>query len=71
MPEPENPLPADHVFVLQLQESYGRPGTCLSGRVEHLATGEAARFTTTTELWEFVDGVLIAVTDGRENQKEI
>ena len=28
MPEQLNPLPADHVFVLQLQESCGRPGTC-------------------------------------------
>ena len=28
MPEQVNPLPADHVFVLQLQESHGRPGTC-------------------------------------------
>ena len=66
MPDSENPLPTDHVFVLQLQESHGRPGVCRSGRVEHLATGEATRFTTTTELWEFVDGVLIAVIEGRE-----
>ena len=66
MPDSENPLPTDHVFVLQLQESHGRPGVCRGGRVEHLATGEAARFTTTTELWEFVDGVLIASTEGRE-----
>ena len=66
MPGSENPLPADHVFVLQLQESYGRLGVCRSGRVEHLSSGEATRFTTTTELWDFVDRVLIAVTEGHE-----
>ena len=58
MPEPITPLRADHVFVLQLHESHGRPESCRAGRVEHLATGEATRFTTTTELWDFVDKVL-------------
>ena len=66
MPEPEIPLPADHVFVLQLQESHGRPGTCRAGRVEHLSTGEATRFTTTEELWDFVDKILTAVTEVRD-----
>jgi hypothetical protein len=59
-------LPADHAFVLQLQESQGRPGTCRRGRVEHLATGQAARFTTTAELWDFIDRVLTAGTECRE-----
>jgi len=58
MPEPTLPLPTDHVFVLQLEESQGRPGTCRAGRVEHLASGEAMRFATTAELWDFVDEVL-------------
>jgi hypothetical protein len=62
MPEPALPLPSDHAFVLQLQESHGRPGTCRAGRVEHLASGQAAKFTTTTELWDFVDKVLIELT---------
>ena len=66
MPGPDIPLPADHAFVLQLQESQGRLETCREGRVEHLATGRATRFTTTTELWDFVDGVLTAVTERRE-----
>ena len=65
MPEPENPLSSNHAFVLQLQESQGRHGACRSGRVEHLATGEATRFTTTTELWEFVDRLLAEVTEDR------
>ena len=58
MPEPTLPLPTDHVFVLQLQESHGRPGTCCAGRVEHLTSGEAMRFATTEELWDFVGKVL-------------
>ena len=58
MPEPILPLPTDHAFVLQLEESHGRPGTCRAGRVEHLASGEATRFATPTELWDFVDKVL-------------
>ncbi len=66
MSEPVRPLPADHAFVLQLQESRGRPGTCHAGRAEHLATGEAARFATPRELWDFVDRVLTAVTERRE-----
>ena len=66
MPEPVIPLPTDHAFVLQLQESRGRPGACRGGRVEHLATGHATRFTTTTELWDFIDRVLTAVTERRE-----
>jgi hypothetical protein len=41
MPEPILPLPGDHAFVLQLQESHGRPGICRAGRVVHLATGQA------------------------------
>jgi hypothetical protein len=62
MPEPVLPLPSDHAFVLQLQESRGRPETCRAGRVEHLASGQATKFTTTTELWDFVDKVLIELT---------
>ena len=65
MPEPVTPLPADHAFVLQLHKSQS-PETCRAGRVEHLATGHATRFTTTTELWDFVDRVLTAVTERRE-----
>lgn len=66
MPETDHPMPADHAFVLQLQEGRGRLGTSRAGRVEHLATGQATRFTTTRELWDFVDSVLVDVTEGRE-----
>jgi hypothetical protein len=60
------PLPADHAFVLQLEESRGHPGTCRAGRVEHLASGEAMRFATTAELWDFVDKVLTEPTRREE-----
>ena len=66
MPEPVTPLRADHAFVLQLQEGRGRPETCRAGRVEHLKSGEATRFGTTAELWDFVDRVLTALTDRRD-----
>jgi hypothetical protein len=66
MPEPIVPRPTDHAFVLQLEESHGRPGPCRAGRVEHLASGEATRFTTTAELWDFVDKVLIELTRREE-----
>ena len=46
MPEPISPLPTGHVFVLRLQESRARRERSRAGRVEHLATGKAARFTT-------------------------
>ena len=65
MSEQVNPLPTDHVFVLQLQESRGRSGTCRAGRVEHLSSGEATRFATTAELWDFVDKVLTSLIDPR------
>jgi hypothetical protein len=66
MPEPILPLPSDHAFVLQLQESHGRPETCRAGRVEHLASGEARRFTSAAELWDFVDDVLAELTRGED-----
>ena len=58
MSEQDNPLPADHAFVLQIQESRECPDICHRGRVEHLATGKATRFTTTADFWNFVDEVL-------------
>jgi hypothetical protein len=70
MPEPITPLRTDHVFVLQLQKRRGFPESCRAGRVEHLSTGEAARFTTTTEFWSFVDKVL-AELKRRENDQAV
>ena len=62
MPEPLNPLPTDHAFVLQLQKCPAGAEAFRCGRVEHLATGQAASFTTQAELWDFIDEVLTEVT---------
>ena len=62
MPEHGTPLRADHAFVLQLKESQDRACAFRSGRVEHLATGQAANFTMPAELWDFIDEVLIELT---------
>lgn len=56
--EPSRPLPTDHAFVIQLRAGRGDPRTGRAGRIEHLASGEAARFEREDELWAFVDGVL-------------
>jgi hypothetical protein len=56
--EPVTPLRADHAFVLQLQKSRGGAEACRCGRVEHLATGQATRFNTPAEFWDFVEEVL-------------
>ena len=61
MSEQVNPLPTDHAFVLQLRESRGRPGPYREGRVEHLASGEATRFATPAEFWDFIDSILAKI----------
>ena len=58
MPEPVTPLRSDHAFVLQLQTSRGGAEACRCGRVEHLVTGQAAKFTTPADFWDFIDEVL-------------
>jgi hypothetical protein len=49
-------LPADRTFVVQFRAS---PGQAEDGRVEHLVSGSAAKFTTWAELRDFVEQVLI------------
>ena len=71
MPEPITPLRTDHAFVLQLQKSRGGAEVCRCGRVEHLATGQAASFTTPAEFWNFIDEVLteLARSEGALSQE--
>ena len=57
MPEEDVSLPAD-LFVIQLQADYGASEVDRRGRVEHLASGQAMRFSEEAELWAFVDRVL-------------
>jgi len=63
MSKPNRPLPANRAFVIQLRAETGEPEICHQGRVEHLASGEAACFAGEDELWAFVDRVLTAVAE--------
>ena len=58
MPEKDVPLPANRAFVIQLRASSEASELRHRGRVEHLASGQAARFADEDELWAFVDSVV-------------
>ena len=53
-------LPTNRAFVIQLRASSGASEVRHRGRVEHLVSGQARRFTDEDELWAFVDSVLEA-----------
>ena len=57
-------LPTSRAVVIQLRASAGSSEAGRWGRVEHLASGQAMRFSDEDELWAFVDGVL--ATEGSE-----
>lgn len=48
------PLPPELAFVVQLQASGHQPPHTLAGRVEHIASGQAARFASLDELFAFL-----------------
>jgi len=54
-------LPTNRAFVIQLQAGCGASEFDHRGRVEHLASGQAMRFSEEGELWAFVDRVLSTV----------
>jgi hypothetical protein len=58
MPKNDVSLPANRVFVIQLQADSGESELVHWGRVEHLATGRAMRFPDEDEFWAFIDSVL-------------
>ena len=52
-------LRPDRAFVVEFSDRDGEAGgSLLSGRVEHVISGRAARFASAGELLEFVQGVL-------------
>jgi len=52
-------LPPERAFVVEFRGTSTRGGDePLSGRVEHVVSGKAARFESATELLNFVRGVL-------------
>lgn len=57
-PPPEAPLSPHWAFVVQLREGTALTPAALHGRVEHIVSGEAALFTSLTELVAFMAQVL-------------
>lgn len=54
-PSPQaDPLKAEFAFVVQLRSAYAPCPEDLSGRVEHIATGQMARFDSMAELFAFM-----------------
>ncbi len=57
------PLPANRAFVVQFRaQPTGEPPHC-EGRVEHLVSGQATRFTSQEALWTFITRVLTEVQE--------
>ena len=58
MTQPSQALPANQAFVVQIRsQPTGEPLRC-EGRVEHLASGQASRFSSQAELWTFITQLL-------------
>jgi len=57
-----SPLPSNRAFVVQFAEGRARNG--LTGRVEHLASGRTARFTSWAQLQAFLRGRLESLEEG-------
>ena len=52
-------LPPERAFVVEFSADGGTPGDDrLSGRIEHVVSGQATRFESTGEVLAFVHGVL-------------
>ncbi|HYD47750.1 MAG TPA: hypothetical protein VEB21_05355 [Terriglobales bacterium] len=55
----DRPLyPLDQSFVVQIERSWEAGGQTLSGRIEHVASGEALDFADDQALLRFIDDVL-------------
>lgn len=62
----EPPLSARLAFVVQFRLGAGQTVAAFSGRVEHMVTGQAARFASEAELAAFLRRVLRAAHAGTE-----
>jgi hypothetical protein len=61
-PDPAaRPLPVERAFVVQLHATAAMAQGQLSGRVEHVLSGQAAHFDTLDELLAFMARVLAAL----------
>jgi hypothetical protein len=59
-------LSPDRAFVVEFGDAKVTRADHLSGRVEHVISGQAARFASAGELLEFVHGVLRMRAPGRK-----
>jgi hypothetical protein len=57
----EAPLPAERAFVVQLRAQAAPSADLFVGRVEHIASGDAARFDSAQALLAFITKVLASV----------
>lgn len=62
----ETPLPAERAFVVQLRPQAVPPGNLFVGRVEHIASGAAARFSSVESLIAFITQVLMPAAPSAE-----
>jgi hypothetical protein len=60
------PLSPRRAFVVQFREDMDATPPCLTGRVEHIVSGHAARFHSPEELWAFFTQILADVHEGKE-----
>jgi hypothetical protein len=61
MPESQPALPTDRAFVVQFRARLTDALPCWEGRVEHLVSGQVARFQSMEELQTFMRLVLTEV----------
>jgi hypothetical protein len=57
------PLSPHRAFVVQFREPGEARSKYFVGRVEHIVSGQAIRFSSTAELLAFIDRVLTEVTE--------
>jgi hypothetical protein len=64
-PAADRPLPVERAFVVQLHATAAVAQGQLTGRVEHVLSGQAAHFQTLDELLAFMTRVLAALEGTR------
>ena len=63
MPPSQPSLPSNRVFVVQFRTQSAGASSAYDGRVEHLVSGQVARFHSLEELLAFMVGVLADVEE--------
>ena len=66
MPQSQPSLPSNRAFVVQFRANTGDDASIHEGRVEHVVSGQVARFHSLEELLAFMTRVLAEVQDETE-----